>query len=336
MKLAFVAAAALCLLEGGEFAEGVGTRVLIDRAKVRQLAKDVGITSLLEREGVNMAVGAGTEQQNTAQHMMEVPSLGATSSEVQSGDFEIKCATSCDFVKKGTAEFLDSPFGAQTNSAGSSAVQAAQYLEELYLKMAKMQDQLAQNPTDASLVEQRQKLQAKINSQVALLNAVAGGGALEAPVSPNDERTVEALQAKLEALQARLADNPDDANLQALRSQYKNEIESRQRAIAAQKTLQSKREEVATEISKLTIELEKLQASAGSAPNDATLQKQIQDVTAQIEELKNQQGSMNPSEQCAKVCAKPASSTTSGDQNCVRTCVKTLRVVAYKLAKTFF
>merc|ERR1711881_306035 len=114
---------------------------------------------------------------------MEVPSLGATSAEVQSGDFEIKCATSCDFVKKGTAEFLDSPFGSQTNSAGNSAISAAQTLEQMYLKMAKMQDQLAQGPTNPALVESRQKLQAKINAQVALLNAVAGGGALEAPVS---------------------------------------------------------------------------------------------------------------------------------------------------------
>ena len=29
----------------------------------------------------------------------------ASSADVEAGDFEIKCATSCEFVKKGTAQF---------------------------------------------------------------------------------------------------------------------------------------------------------------------------------------------------------------------------------------
>ena len=155
-------------------------RVLIEKSTIKQFAHDTGIASLLEKEGHNMNLG-----QHTQGHaIMEVPTLDATPEEVQSGDFEIKCATKCDFVKSGAAEFAGD---AGLNGAGEAGIQAAQVLEGQYLQMAKLQDSLAADPTNEGLIAQRQGMQAKINSQTALLNAVAGGGATQTPVSANDE-----------------------------------------------------------------------------------------------------------------------------------------------------
>ena len=66
-------------------------------------------------------------------------------------------------------------------------------------------------------------MQAKINSQVALLNAVAMG-ALEAPVNPNDAAHLEALKEKLKTVSAQLNDSPDDKPLTAMRDQLRGEI----------------------------------------------------------------------------------------------------------------
>ena len=113
-------------------------RLLLDKADIRQMAHDTRVASLLEREGHDMALGDRAEAEQSV--VLEIPSMGgATPEDVQAGDFEIKCATKCDFVKSGQAEFADAEMGGM-NGAGKAAVQATQVLEGLYQKMAGLQD----------------------------------------------------------------------------------------------------------------------------------------------------------------------------------------------------
>merc|ERR1719230_403721 len=296
------------------------------------MTHDVGIASLLEREGHDLSHAAAAKDASTADVVLEVPSVGASAMEVQAGDFEIKCATKCDFVKKGSAEFLDSPFG-EGSGAGKGATKAAQVLEEMYLKLANLQDQLAADPTNGALVKARQALQAKINAQTALLNALAGGGALEAPVSASDEAHLESLRNKLAEIMAKLSESPDDKPLQSMREQLQQEIEDRQRAIAAQKTLAEKRKAMEEKIVQYESKLDKLKSEAGAMPNDATLAKEIARVEATLAELRNSQRVITPQEDCSRVCAKSAGEQSN--QNCVRTCVKVIRMMSYKIAKAF-
>ena len=245
----------LLLLVTGTYAAGTRTRVLIEKSTIKQFAHDTGIASLLEREGHDMMHRAT----DTGHAILEIPTLDASTEDVQSGDFEIKCATKCDFVKSGAAEFAGD---AGLNGAGEAGIQAAQVLEGQYLQMAKLQDQLAADPTNEALVTQRQAMQAKINSQTALLNAVAGGGAQQAPVSANDEARLAGLRERLEQVMSQLSGSPDDAPLMAMRDQLRSEITDRQKAVDADKVLQSRRHEVAEQISKYDAQLDKLKTEA--------------------------------------------------------------------------
>merc|ERR1719443_2684317 len=103
----------LCLSETSSM--GTRPRLVVDKTKLRNLAKEAGVLSLLE----------------TKEAPNEV-SIEATPQDVQSGDFEIKCATSCDFVKKGSAEFvgnagINGVAGGQ-GKVGSQVTDAAQNL----------------------------------------------------------------------------------------------------------------------------------------------------------------------------------------------------------------
>lgn len=303
-------------------------RVLIEKSAIKQFAHDTGIASLLEKEGHNMNLGQHTE----GHAIMEVPTLDATPEEVQSGDFEIKCATKCDFVKSGAAEFAGD---AGLNGAGEAGIQAAQVLEGQYLQMAKLQDSLAADPTNEGLIAQRQGMQAKINSQTALLNAVAGGGATQTPVSANDEARLANLRARLEAVMGQLSGSPDDAPLVAMRDQLRSEIADRQKAVDADHVLQSRRKEIATEISKYDAQLDKLKAEANAVPNDAKLAEEIARVEKAKKSAVDSQAVSNPSKECLDICAKSKPARSGNDKECVVTCITTLRTMSYKMAKMF-
>ena len=315
----------VCVIVCLSFASSMATRprLVVDKTKLRNLAKEAGVLSLLEtREAPN-----------------EV-SVEATPQDVQSGDFEIKCATSCDFVKKGSAEFVGSagvngPNGAGAGSkVGSQATEAAQNLEELYLKMAALQDALAKEPTSEKLIKQRQALSAKINAQTALLNALAGGGAMEAPVSPNDQKRIEAAESKLQAIQAQIAQSPDDPALKSMRDQLKKEIEQRNDAVVGAKKIEEHRKEVTMQLGNLNEKLDKLKAQSGALPNDATLKAEIVKTQEAIAKLSTQD--LTPKETCVRTCAQPGmQGKDHGASNCVRMCVKMFRAVTYHVAKKF-
>jgi hypothetical protein len=304
-------------------------RVLIEKSTIKQFAHDTGIASLLEKEGHDMSLAS-----HTAGHaIMDVPTLDATPEDVQSGDFEIKCATKCDFVKSGAAEFAGD---AGLNGAGEAGIQAAQVLEGQYLQMAKLQDSLAADPTNEGLIAQRQAMQAKINSQTALLNAVAGGGALQTPVSANDEARLANLRSRLESVMKQLSGSPDDAPLVAMRDQLRSEITDRQKAVDSEHVLQSRRKEVAAQIAKYDAQLDKLKAEANAVPNDSKLAEEIARVEKAKKSAVESQAVSNPSKECLDICAKSKPSRGSGnDKECVVTCITTLRTMSYKLAKRF-
>ena len=322
LRLIVMSSVAACSL-----AANTKTRVLIEKATIKQFAHDTGIASLLEREGHNMNLGEKTE----GHAIMEIPTLEATGEEVQSGNFEIKCATKCDFVKSGAAEFAGD---AGLNGAGEAGIQAAQVLENQYLQMAKLQDQLAADPTNEGLVSQRQTMQAKINSQTALLNAVAGGGATQTPVSANDEARLAGLKERLESVMGQLSGSPDDAPLMAMRDQLRSEISDRQKAVDAESVLQSRRKEVMEKIAKYDAQLDKLKAEASAVPNDAKLSEEIGRVQKAKDAAVSSQAVSNPSKECLDICAKSKGSQ-SNDKECVVTCITTLRTMSYKLAKMF-
>ena len=329
LSVVLLCAAAPCLAVGSLH------RLLLDKADIRQLAHDTGVASLLEREGHDLSLGKKAEQGVDSSVVLEIPSMGgATPEDVQSGDFEIKCATKCDFVKSGQAEFSDAGFGGM-NGAGKAAVEATQVLENLYQEMAGLQDQLAADPTNEGLVAKRQKMQAKINSQVALLNAVAGGGALEAPVNPNDAAHLEALKEKLKSVSAKLNDSPDDKPLTAMRDQLRSEIADRQKAVQAEKALASRRQEVQAQVAKYDAQLDKLKMQAGAVPNDAKLADEIARVEKAKQAALESQSVTSPKSECLIICNKARTSGAQHDDSCVRTCITTMRAMSYKMAKMF-
>ena len=331
MKLLCTAAA---LLLAAVPALGAGSlhRLLLDKADIRQMAHDTGVASLLEREGHDMALGDRAEGGAECCAGNPINGWGHPGGRA-GGDFEIKCATKCDFVKSGQAEFADAEMGGM-NGAGKAAVQATQVLEGLYQKMAGLQDQLAADPTNEALVAERQKMQAKINSQVALLNAVAGGGALEAPVNPNDAAHLEALKEKLKTVSAQLNDSPDDKPLTAMRDQLRSEIADRQKAVQAEKALSSRRAEVEAEVAKYDAQLDKLKAQAGAVPNDAKLADEISRVEKAKQDALKSQSVTSPKSECLIICNK-ARTKGKHDDSCVRTCITTMRAMSYKMAKMF-
>lgn len=184
--------------------------LVLDENAAMQFARDTGVSSLLEREGHDMSAGSSSA---SAQLVLDIPALGASSQDVQARDFEIKCATKCGFVKSGAAEFAGSLFGGATSGAGEAAIKATQILENYYLEMAQLQDKIAADPDNHATVEARQSLQAKIDAQVVLLNSIAGGGAFEASASPDAAARLEELRFKLDHVTARLNNSPDDKAL---------------------------------------------------------------------------------------------------------------------------
>jgi len=321
MKLA-VACTLLCL------GSALATQPFaVDKTKLRNLAKETGVLSLLELK------------EDPADMPTPAVSIDASPQDIQSGDFEIKCATSCDFVKKGSAEFVGSAgvggaAGASGSKIGGQVTEAAQNLEELYLKMAALQDALAKEPTNEDLVKKRQGLSAKINAQSALLNALAGGGALEAPVSPNDQKRIEAAESKLQSIQAQLAGSPDDPALKAMRDQLKKEIEQRNDAVIGAKKIEEHRKEVTLQLTNLNEKLDKLKAQSGALPNDATLKDQIVKTQEAIAKISTQD--LTPKETCLRTCAQPGmQGKDQGSANCVRMCVKVFRAVTYHVATKF-
>ena len=178
-------------------------------------------------------------------------------------------------------------------------------------------------------------MQAKINSQVALLNAVAGGGALEAPVNPNDAAHLEALKEKLKTVSAQLNDSPDDKPLTAMRDQLRSEIADRQKAVQAEKALSSRRAEVEAEVAKYDAQLDKLKAQAGAVPNDAKLADEISRVEKAKQDALQSQSVTSPKSECLIICNKARTSGAQHDDSCVRTCITTMRAMSYKMAKMF-
>ena len=129
----------------------------------------------------------------------------ASSADVEAGDFEIKCATSCEFVKKGTAQFAGTSglggggggdgLGAQV---GRGAMAAADALTDLQMKLEGVQEKLKVNPLDKKLISQEKKVKAQITAQTLVLQAAAGGGSMpESPVPQEEAARLAAAQSKV-------------------------------------------------------------------------------------------------------------------------------------------
>jgi hypothetical protein len=121
----------------------------------------------------------------------------------------------------------------------------------------------------------------------------------------------------------------------AMRDQLRSEIADRQKAVDADHVLQSRRKEIATEISKYDAQLDKLKAEANAVPNDAKLAEEIARVEKAKKSAVDSQAVSNPSKECLDICAKSKPARSGNDKECVVTCITTLRTMSYKMAKMF-
>ena len=144
------------------------------------------------------------------QEPMTSDSIAALPAEVEAGDFEIKCATSCEFVKKGMSQFAgtsgigggmgggnggDNGLGAQV---GRGAMAAADALTDLEMKLQGVQEKLKVSPLDKKLIAQEKKVKAQISAQTLVLQAAAGGGNMpEAPVPAEEAARLASAQSKV-------------------------------------------------------------------------------------------------------------------------------------------
>ena len=98
-------------------------------------------------------------------------SSAATPVDVESGDFEIKCSTSCDFVKKGYGQFSQA-------GIGRGAISLADQLEKLQERMQNLEVQIAASPNDKSLLKSKEKLEGDIRAKTLVLQSAGMFGVL--------------------------------------------------------------------------------------------------------------------------------------------------------------
>ena len=88
----------------------------------------------------------------------------ATPVDVEAGDFEIKCSTSCEFVKTGYGQFAQA-------GIGRGAIAIADQLQVLQERMQKLEVQVAASPNDKGLLKEKDKLEGDIRAKTIVLQA---------------------------------------------------------------------------------------------------------------------------------------------------------------------
>jgi len=317
-----IAATVLACLFLGSIAT---TTVQIDREKLKQVADSVGVTSFLETQA------------------QEEPSVAAVPGDLESGNFEIKCSTSCAFVKAGGL------MKSATGGGGEAAIKAAEKLAKSQEELKKITDALAEDPNNAGLQGHQLALQTEVNERTAALQAAVSG------TTPNVdlEGTAVALaqaERKLEQLetQRKTAPGPElDAEIDLAKAQ----VVKLKATVNGQK---DKDGSGAKEVEELQERLTQLKAALAKAPGDATVKEQLEAVQKALDEKSKDANSFTPAQECYRVCMNspapkiPAGAAPGGRRllaedmafagdvnNCMRMCVKVMRNLVYNMAQKF-
>lgn len=289
--------------------------VQISRSKLMNMADTLGVTSFLEQdEDVSKAVQAAD-------------SFAASPSDLESGDFEIKCKTTCGFAKSGEAD-------ASAGGGGAAALEAAKALAEVQDQLKAVQSELMNSPGNAGLQAKEIHLQALVQDRVQALQAAAG-----LPKSKsNMESTAVALASakkKMESMETKYEEAPTPA-LEAEIDLQKAEIARLEAMLKSQKNPNN---DLEVKVAKMKERLAQLKAALEATPDDPALKDEIQAVESELEK-QSENASFQPKNVCSRVCMEHQGNEgeeaptggAGGNGNCMRMCVSVMRHVVYHLA----
>lgn len=329
MRAGAVCAAAVALLAAAAVCGAVEV-MQVDRAALRQLTHEVGVASLLETgEEPVAAVPAG--------------SMAATPADVESGDFEIKCSTSCDFVKKGAS-------GGEAVS-NKAALIAAQDLGETQQALQRVVQMLAKDPQNKELVEQKTKLELEVADKTHTLQIAVGANVPDTSLAL-EKSTLETAKAELAELDKKLAEKPADPDLLRQKDMLAETVRAKDEAMRAAAEAESEQGKLRDEVSMLRKRLEELQDALKKAPENGMIKEEMDKVQAELASKSAKADTMSPKKECYRVCVHPhaggadAGSAPGGRRllatteakdvnNCIRMCVKVMRMLVYRMAKKF-
>jgi len=281
-----------------------------------RMADALGVTSFLEV----------SEDKNDMQLARQAAdSFAASPSDLESGDFEIKCKTTCGFAKSGAAD-------QSGNGGGEAALEAAKDLAAVQDQLKAVQTELMNSPGNAGLQAKEIHLQALVQDKVQALQAAAG----LPKAAANMESTAVALAAakkKLEMLQGKYDTDPTPA-LEAAIDLQQADIA---RLEALLKNQKNPNNDLEAKIGKLQERVKNLKTALAATPDDKALKDEI---AAVEEELAKQQdnSSFNPKQQCTRVCMEHQTeegAEAGADSSCLRMCVNVMRHLVYNLASSF-
>lgn len=299
-------------------------RINIDRKTLKHMTHAVGVDGFLE-----------VNERATTQKGFQAEPV-----DIESGEFEIKCATSCDFVKKGAPFFPSSPLSLNGGGAlGDGAMAAADEIKRLYDQQSKIEQGLKVAPDDKELMDKKRSVEAQIKAQTLILQA-AGGGGVGGSVPPQEEaKRLADAQTKLEALEKDLQANPDDPQLKAERDKLKTEVKAKNEALLAAAEAEKKRRKLDDDVAGMSKRLAELREKATKMPNDPVIANEMKALEKDLSSKASQASALSPKDECYRVCVHPSVKASESDpahtNNCVRMCVKVMRMLVYKMAKKF-
>jgi hypothetical protein len=343
MKLLSVAVLAAL----GAASVGDAARVELDRSKLQRAADTMGVTALLEQPGP--LSGANP--------------MAATPADVESGDFEIKCSTSCDFVKKSAAVSLS-----------RAALIAAEDLAQSQEALRGVVEQIARDPLNRELLVQRTKLELEIQEKTHALQVTVGAKVPDSSVEI-ETLSIEAARKQLKDLNERLKGAPADPQLQRQKEELEETIRAKDEAIKAAGEVQKQEEALHVEVKQLRAKLTELEDALTKSPENGVLKGEVDKLKRELAEKSAQADTLSPKRECYRVCVNPHShihaegdaapqsdepegegeyeepndvsdelsgrrrllalSQTKDVNNCIRMCVKVMRMLVYRMAKQF-
>jgi len=294
--------------------------VRIDRRKLHNIAETLGVTNFLEE---------APDASDAASAQKEAESFAASPLDLETGNFEIKCQTSCGFVKTGT---LTKDMG--DSGSGAAALDAAEELAAAQDELRATQKELMTSPTDTDLQAKEIQLQAQVQDKVQALQAAAG---LPQTVSGLETTAVSLAAAKQRLVEAteKYAETPNSA-LEAAVDLEKAEVKKLEAMIKAQKEPDK---DLESKIAKMQRRLKQLKAALAATPEDPALQDEVATVEKALEDKAKEAGSFSPKTSCSRVCMdkehhsddEPLESG-SPSPNCMRMCVKVMRHLVYHMS----
>jgi len=296
-----------------------GDLVKIDRRKLHKIADTLGVTNFLQE-------APDAADVKLAQSAAET--FAASPVDLESGNFEIKCQTSCGFVKSGSLT------DAGQSGAGAAALEAAEELAKAQDELRATQKELMVSPTDTALQAKEIHLQAQVQDKVQALQAAAGLPQASSGME-STAVTLAAAKQRLQKAQAKYSETPNSA-LEAAVELEKAEIKKLEALMAAQKNPDA---DLESKVAKMQRRLKQLKAALAATPEDPSLQDEVATVEKALEDKAKEAGSFSPKTSCSRVCMdkehhsddEPVDSG-SPSPNCMRMCVKVMRHLVYNMA----